>query len=186
MIPDFQESDSTLRTSRADAGQILHERALALARETEENLAASSTIDSIAFTLASESYAVEAVFVSQSFALTHLTRLPGAPSHILGMTSLRGAILPIIDLKELFGLPRRGLSDQNKVLVLQSDTMEFGILADSIHGLLSIPTDSLRQPPSMVSAAPRSFTKGVTAEGLIILDGHALLTDDTLVVKDSI
>ena len=51
-------------------------------------------------------------------------------------------------MKKFFDLPEKGLTDLNKVLVLKNDRMEFGLLADAILGVRSLPTSVTFNPLS--------------------------------------
>ena len=87
---------------------ILKNRAIAMAQEPEQKRAASSTIGVIAFTLATETYAVESAFVREVYPLRDFTPLPGVPPYIFGIINVRGQIIPVVDLKKFFNLPEKG------------------------------------------------------------------------------
>ena len=75
--------------------------------------------------------------------LKEITYLPGTPQFILGIISLHGSILSIVDLRTVLGLPPKGLTDFNRIIVLSGDTMTFGILADAIVKTRTINTEQI-------------------------------------------
>jgi purine-binding chemotaxis protein CheW len=164
----------------------LKERAIALAKEPVEKDTSSANIDVIAFTLGAENYCIESVLVKEIYPLTDFTPLPGVSSYIFGIINVRGQILPVVDLKKFFNLPERGLGELNKVIILSNEQMEFGILADAVHGTQTIDLEDIRGIPPTVSGIGEEYLKGVTKESLILLDAQRLLSDEHIVVNDEV
>jgi purine-binding chemotaxis protein CheW len=162
---------------------ILKDRAIAMAREPEQKRSVSETIEIVAFTLAAETYAIESAFVREVYPLKDFTPLPGVPSYILGIINVRGQILPVIDLKKFFNLPEKGLGDLNKVIILCDDLMEFGILADVVHGTRTVDPEDIQNVPLTVSGIGEDYIKGVTTENLIILNAENILNDKKIIVN---
>jgi purine-binding chemotaxis protein CheW len=164
----------------------LKKRAIAMAREAEQPKPASSIIEVIGFTLADETYVIESVFVKEVYQLRDFTPLPGIPPYIFGIINVRGQILPVVDLKKFFNLPEKGSGDSNKVIILQNDQMEFGILADDINGTLTIDPDEILVVPVTLNGIGEEYLKGVTRENLIVLNGEKLLSDESIVINDEV
>ncbi|MGD0755998.1 MAG: chemotaxis protein CheW [Bacteroidales bacterium] len=162
----------------------LKNRAIVMAKEPEQKRAASAILEVIAFTLATETYGIESAFVREVYPLREFTSLPGVPSYIFGIINVRGQILPVVDLKKFFNLPEKGLGELNKVIILNNEQMEFGILADVIHGTKSIEIEDIRLVPPTVSGIGEEYLKGVTKESLIVLNAVKLLSDKDIVVNE--
>jgi len=161
---------------------ILKARARVLAREPEMDAGAQEFLEIIEFRLASETYAVEFAFVREVYPLKDLTPLPGTPTFVLGIINLRGQILSVVDLKVFFNLSQKGLGDLNKVIILWNDRMEFGILADAILATHPVLLDAIQPMPLGVSRIGSEYLKGVTEEGVIILDAAEVLGDEKMIV----
>jgi purine-binding chemotaxis protein CheW len=99
---------------------------------------------------------------------------------LVGITNLRGEILPVFDLRALLGLSRRALDDLSRLVVVGRARPEFGILADSTRELCALPRAELLSPPASVSEQARSYMRGVTKDALVVLDGAVLLEDRRL------
>lgn len=155
--------------------------ALALAEEEEGSRPASEVV---IFRLAHETYAVESPWVLEVYPLRELTPLPGVPPVIAGIIHLRGRILAVVNLKKFFDLPEGGLTDLNKVLVLSSGPMEFGILADEVSGVHRIRSDELHPPPPTLTGIRAAYLKATIPNRLILLDAGKLLADPTLIVQE--
>jgi len=161
---------------------ILEKRARALARPLESATATSGRVELMSFELAGERYAIEARFVREVVRLTDFVRVPGLPDFVVGVTNVRGEIVAIIDIRRFFGLAARGLTDLSRLVVLGEEAMEFAILADRMHEVTELAVEGLLPPPATIRGAGRVFLRGVTATGLILLDGAVLMRDPRLVI----
>jgi purine-binding chemotaxis protein CheW len=163
--------------------RILRERAARLARPADPG-ALVDELELLEFRLASESYAVETRFVAEVQPLRDLTPLPGTPPFVRGIANLRGRILPVYDLKRFFALPEQGITDLHRIVVVNGGDFELGLLADAVIGVRGLPRAALSPPPPTLSAIAAEYLEGVTAESLVVLDLHRLLSDPRIVVND--
>jgi purine-binding chemotaxis protein CheW len=143
-------------------------------------------IEVVEFVLAHERYAIESDYVREVAPLENLTPLPCTPAFVLGIVNVRGEILSVIDLKKFFDLPEQGLTDLNKVIVLQSGNMLFGILADVIAGVRRIPLTGILPSLPTLTGVREEYLKGVTAERIVVLDAEKLLMDESIVVQEQV
>jgi purine-binding chemotaxis protein CheW len=124
--------------------------------------------------------------VREVWPLKDLTPIPCTPSFVFGVINVRGRILSVINLKELLNLPGKGLGDLNKVIILNSDTMEFGILADEVIGVRSVLLGELRTSVPTLTGLGQEYLKGVSPERLIVLDADQILLDQRIVVEEEV
>lgn len=162
---------------------ILKTRAQQLAREPERQRVEDS-LEIVHFLLAQEQYAVESKYVREVYPLKEFTSLPSTPPFVLGIIYVRGQILSVIDLKKFFDLPEKGLTDLNKVIIVQTAVMELGILADALRGVYSLPLSELQSPLPTLTGIRAEYLRGVTHEGIIVLDVVKLLSDPKLIVQE--
>ena len=97
---------------------------------------------------------------------------------------MRGKALSVIDLKKFFDLPEKGLGDLNKVIVLSSAAMEFGVLADVIVGIKKIRLSDLQPSLPTLTGIRKDYLKGVTGDRLVVLDAGKILSDKKIVVNE--
>jgi len=166
--------------------KILNARAKLLALEPKQVETEEKYLDVIVFLLAYETYAVEMSFVREIFPLKDFTPLPCTPPFVLGIINVRGEIFSVIDIKKLFNLPDKGLGELNKVIILQTDDMEFGILADRILDTQSISLNTIQTSLPTLKGMESLYIKGITGESLIILDTEKILHDKKLIVNEEI
>ncbi len=172
-----------LNLSGEEKRLILKERAKKLAEEPGEEKHVE-TIEVIKFILANENYGIESSFVKEVIPLKDMTVIPGTPPFVMGIINVRGQIYSILDIKKFFGLPEKGLTNLNRVIILQNKKMEFGILADSIVGISNIGTDELQTSLNLQQQISSKFIKGITPGREIILDAEKLLNSEDIVVND--
>lgn len=165
------------------------ERALLLERAKEisgrrgsDNQMYGESISVIEFVLIPERYAFGEAYVSEVLFLKEITTVPGTPSFVMGVINLRGKIISVINLKYLFNLKDRGLTELNKVMILKNDKMEFGVVADSITGNKSIFLNTLSPPPLTLGKIEAECIVGIAPDGLILLNADALLSGNQLIV----
>ena len=158
-----------------DARAVLERRAKVLARPVDSAEPRGARTDGLVFAIAGERYAIEAAALVAVFKLTELALLPGARPPVRGVAAWRGQLLTIVDLRPSLGLEQGALHDLGYVVVVGARAPAFGILADAVHEIVSLPTS--RVGPGSLPAATRKgrLSRGVTEDALIVLDTAALL-----------
>ena len=96
----------------------------------------------------------------------------------------RGQIISLMDLRILFALPEKGLTDLNRVIVITNGKITFGILADNISGMGTIPSYLILTPDPAMMPPWKRYLKGYVGNSLIMLDAGAVLADPALIVED--
>lgn len=162
--------------------RLLKERAQRLAQEPVQQLIPEDQLEVVHFTLASERYGIESVHVREVYPYRELVRLPGAPDFVLGIMNVRGKIHSVVDMRRFFNLPAKGVHTLSKVIILQSSAMVFGILADAIHGVATVPLSEVQPGLLTFTGARAAYVRGVTTDGVTVLDGAKILGDRRLVV----
>ncbi|HUX26315.1 MAG TPA: chemotaxis protein CheW [Burkholderiales bacterium] len=166
--------------------RILRERALAFAAEPTKRQTPDQSIEMVEFLLAHERYAVESSYVREVYPLENLTPLPCTPAFVLGIVNLRGEIVSVIDVRKFFDLAQTGLPDLNKVIVLESANMMFGILADAILGVRRIALAEIQPSLPTLTGIREKYLKGITPERTVVLDAGELLADEDIVVQEQV
>jgi len=166
--------------------RILHERALALAREPARTEPSEAMLEVVEFLLGAEHYAVETAAVRETQPLKDLTPLPCAPSFLAGVVNIRGRILAVVDLKRLFEVPASTVARAPKIIILHGSDSEFGLLADEVLGTRKLSRNALQPSLPTLGGIRAEYLKGVTGERLVLLDAERLLSDEKLVVNEEV
>ena len=190
LLGRLQQAQATSLEERAmspeETRAVLQARAAQLAECPPPEAEAGTLLDCLEFLLSGESYAMELSYITQTLPLSDFTPLFCTPGFVLGITNLRGKIISIVDLRRFFELPEVGLCDLNRVIVVSNGSMEFGILADSIVGMISLPLKDLQPPPAALTGIREEFLAGVTADRLALLDIGKILGDRRIVVHEEV
>ena len=192
---DWSELHRRLETSRSamqrrltpsveERRTILRARARLLAQERKgDKDLPQSPLEIVEFLLASEHYGIELTYIREIHSLSEFTPLPGTPAFVLGLTNVRGQILSVIDIKKLFDLPEKGLTDLNKVIVVRTHQMELGILADAVLGVRAIAPNEFQTSLPTLTGIRAEYLKGITKDPLVVLDMDKILSDEKIVVN---
>jgi purine-binding chemotaxis protein CheW len=144
--------------------------------------AASGTRQVLTFSLGAEIYGVDILRVKEIRGWSPVTRIPRSTESVLGVLNLRGAIVPIIDLRVRFALRAAQFTPVTVIIVLSLRTdagqRECGIVVDSVQDVADIPPGSIHPAPSMNAGDSSEFIEGITTcddKMLILLDADKLV-----------
>src|SRR5678815_4971376 len=129
----------------------------------------------LTFSLGRETYGVDILRVKEIRGWSPVTRIPQSPDFMLGVLNLRGAIMPILDLRVLFALPSAEFTPATVIIVLSLNTAEgqreCGVVADNVRDVVDIVLDNIRPVPTMNAGTASEFLQGITTidEQMLIL-----------------
>ena len=119
----------------------------------------------LTFALGAEVYGVEILREKEIRGWAPVTRIPQSPASVLGVLNLRGAIVPIIDLRVRFAMQSVEFNAVTVVIVLSLRTeqgqRECGIVVDSVRDVVDILADGIRPAPSMAARDASDFIEGI-------------------------
>jgi purine-binding chemotaxis protein CheW len=139
----------------------------------------------LTFSVGAETYAVDILLVQEIRGWAPVTRLPQAPTYMLGMLNLRGSIVPVIDMRLRLGLAQPRFTPVTVIVVLSvrtsSGRREFGLVVDSVSDVVDIGAAELKETPSLGNKSSVELIKGLAAVGdrmLILLNVDELIRRD--------
>ncbi len=139
----------------------------------------------IGFTMNNNEYTIPILKVQEIVNLPRLTKLPQVPHYIEGITNLRGRIIPIVNLKKLAGFG--GDSIGEKVIVVTTGRITFGVLIDEITGVITIEDSSIEPPTDFNTSEIVSGVAKVGEKLLVLLDTRKLIPlEDMSMFEDEI
>jgi purine-binding chemotaxis protein CheW len=169
-----------------DKSKIMRERAKKLSARSKIEEAGEEKLEIVEFVLSGEIYGIESVHIREAYPLKNFTPIPCTPAFVLGVINVRGQVLSIVDIGRFFDLPRKGITDLNKVIVLGSGDMEFGILADEVLGVSLIPLKDIQESLPTLTGIRAEYLKGVTNDRVTVLDAGKILLDKNLIVHQEV
>ncbi len=135
----------------------------------------------VLFTLAEATYALPTGAVQQLDMVGGVTPVPNALPYVDGIASVRGQVLPAVDLRTRFGLPRAERTLRSRLLVLRVRERTVGLIVDSAREFAQIPAESVLAPPEAMGGRSRRYLRGVAQLGerlVLVLDAEQLLLED--------
>ena len=176
----FEASSGEGSAERAREVLVERARRLALAAEAPERPA--DALELLPFRLGREHYAIETRYAREVVRLSGFTAVPSTEDFLLGVTNLRGEIVPVFDLMLFFGFASQGLMDRAHVIVVGAETVEFAIIADTVQAVAQFPAASLLADAPFEGKRGGECVRGVTRDAMIVLDGAALIKDRRLII----
>jgi purine-binding chemotaxis protein CheW len=143
----------------------------------------------LTFALGEEQYGIELLKVQEIKGYSPVTPIPNTPDHIKGVMNLRGAVIPIVDLRTRFGMEAIEYTKFNVVIVINVGTRVMGLLVDAVSDVLNVMPGELRPPPDFGARSDTRFISGVASTGdriAVLLDLQCLLSDGDLAITDAL
>lgn len=131
----------------------------------------------VVFTLGADDYGVPISLVQEIIRHTPPRPIPGSPMHVLGVINLRGRIIPVVDLRQRFGVIADPPADA-KIVIIEMDELTVGVVVDEVREVLTVTADRCEAPPE--GSGEADYIDAVAKlEGrlLVILDMPRLLRD---------
>jgi purine-binding chemotaxis protein CheW len=119
-------------------------------------------IELLAFRLGTEEYALLVEQVREVIKLWEITSVPNTPDYVLGVLSLRGKVLPVIDLCKRLGLPSGARDGRARIIVVSLDDEETGLIVDRVTGVVRLLPKDVRPAPDTISqGVGEEFLRGI-------------------------
>lgn len=119
----------------------------------------------LTFRLEKELLALDVSRVREVLDLCPITRVPRTPEFMRGVINLRGTVIPVIDLRQKFGLSRIEATIESRIVVmeikLEDKEAVVGILTDSVHDVIDIKSDEINAPPETATRWRREYIQGI-------------------------
>ncbi|MBI4745442.1 MAG: chemotaxis protein CheW [Deltaproteobacteria bacterium] len=115
--------------------------------ESDKKGDASGAVEAIVFSLDNEDYGVEIHQVKEVIKVRDLTNVPNAPKDIMGVISLRGVVIPVMNLRGRFGMPMKNGGE--RIIIVRDGTGLLGLLVDTVRHVVRVPEKCIEPPPSI-------------------------------------
>lgn len=143
-------------------------------------MSAESGIDEgrrlVVFHLGDEEYGVPITLVQEIIRHTPPRPVPGSAPHVRGVINLRGRIIPVVDLRDRFGMREGDLTKASRIVVADAGGNRVGLVVDGVSEVLMVPTESIEPTPEVAANADHEYLRGIAKLGermiiLLSLDG---------------
>lgn len=149
--------------------------------QTRTASAESQVNQYLTFALAGEDYGVDILAVREIRGWAKVTRIPQSPPFILGVLNLRGAIVPIMDLRGRFGLPEQERDALTVTIIVAVEGRHFGMVVDAVSDVLDVDSKQVREVPNFGQAVSADYLSGLVPSGermVLLLQVERLLRSE--------
>ncbi|EKD87668.1 MAG: chemotaxis signal transduction protein [uncultured bacterium] len=124
----------------------------------------------VVFKLSNEEFAVEVSSVEAIIKLQAITKVPHAPAHVVGVTNLRGNIVPVIDLKKRLSLPATENSQDTRIIVALLQESKVGMVVDAVSQVIEIEDSQIEATPQISTSVESTYIRGIVkVENLLVI-----------------
>ena len=136
----------------------------------------------VVFSLAGTEYALPVDTVLQMETFSGATHVPGVPAYVAGIVTVRGLVVPVIDLRARFGLPPADMTLDTRIVVTESGSRVVALRVDSAREVLQLDLEKHQPAPAVVSERSSGFVRAVHALGprlLLLVDLQKILGENS-------
>lgn len=154
----------------------------------EDKADTAATVQQLTFSLAGEEYGVDILSVREIRGWSRVTRIPQSPEYLLGVLNLRGAVVPVMDLRLRFGLEREEYGDNTVMIVVAVAERLFGIVVDAVSDVVDVDPATIRPVPDMGSIVDTRYLKGLATHSermVMLLDVEKLMRPEDVETLDA-
>ncbi|ETW13270.1 putative CheW protein [Roseivivax marinus] len=123
----------------------------------------TSSRELVSFAIGDQDFCMDIMLVREIRGWTNVTMLPHAPSYILGVINLRGAVVPIVDLASRLGLPPLEPTSRHVIIIAVLGDQTVGFLVSAVSDILGAQPSEIQPPPRIASDPTAGFIEGVIA-----------------------
>ncbi|NVK31545.1 MAG: purine-binding chemotaxis protein CheW [Gammaproteobacteria bacterium] len=134
--------------------------------DLDEELGLNQTAQYLIFTLGGKKFALDILSMQEIRRGNVITEVPNTPVHVAGVINLRGLIVPVIDLRQLFEI--KGETLQKKPAVIVTKTIQngaekvVGLMVDAVTDVFKLSTADIQELPDIGCEIDREFVTGVS------------------------
>jgi purine-binding chemotaxis protein CheW len=125
----------------------------------------------LTFALGEEAYGVEILRVQEIRGYTAVTPIPGAPPFVKGVMNLRGAVIPVVDLRRRLGMDEAPCTPLTVVVVVTVGPRVMGLVVDAVSDVLEVTPGAIEATPDLGGEVDTRLVSGLakTPERLVML-----------------
>jgi purine-binding chemotaxis protein CheW len=125
----------------------------------------------LSFALGNEEYGIDILKVQEIRGYSAITAIPNTPAYIRGVINLRGAVVPVVDLRARFGLAAAEYDKFTVIIVVTIGTRVAGLIVDAVSDVLNVDRADVEPTPDFGASVDTSFITGMAkmADKLVLL-----------------
>lgn len=135
----------------------------------------------VTFRLENETYGINVMQVREVLRYSEIAPVPGAPSYVIGIINLRGNVVTVIDTRERFGLASADVTDNSRIVILETEQQVVGILVDAVAEVVYLRQSEIEIAPNVGNNDNARYIQGVSHQNdelLILIEIKNLLSEN--------
>ncbi len=141
-----------------------------LAEDSTNQIIDESCLEFLCFRVSDEIYGINIMDIKEIIKPREVTEVPRSPLFVSGVLSLRGIIIPIIDMRIRLKLAREAPTGKERIVVIRNSNSFSGLLVDEVIQVLKVQLDAVEAVPTVLDGIDRDFISGLgRSEGRLII-----------------
>lgn len=128
---------------------------------SESSLPSAGKLELISFEIGGQEFCIDIRSVREIRGWTPATQMPHTPSYMLGVINLRGAVMPVIDLRRRLGLGATEVSSRHVIVVIQHGAQLAGVLVDGVQETFQVDASVVQEPPQIETTTSELFVDAI-------------------------
>jgi purine-binding chemotaxis protein CheW len=143
----------------------------------------------VTFQLGRETYGISILKLNEIIAYQSCTTIPNVPSFIKGVLNLRGIVVPVIDMRERFGMETADYNQFTVIMILDVSGRIMGLVVDAVSDVITLNKEDIKPRPQFSTGISTQFIQGMGIRDnkfIILLDVDRMLSDEELNMVDGV
>jgi len=145
------------------------------------NTVETRKIGLVVFRVHEEEFALRISNIKEIIRVPSIIKVPNAPQYIIGLCSLRGNLLPVIDCRKMFGMPEQEFSESSRIIVADIHGKQVGLASDKVLEVINVEETAVKVPPASIKGIDGGIINGI----LVLNDGKrvVMILDAEKIIK---
>lgn len=118
--------------------------------------------------------------VQELLLMQEITPVPKAPRNMLGMINVRGAVMPVLDLRACLGFPRAPITDDTRIVLVSCGEEKIGLVVDNVAEVVALPHEAFQSMDGSAVESPYLRSVARLEDRLILDIDHERIVQDGL------
>ena len=130
-------------------------------RSEDASDTAGELLQLVSFRMGHEEFGVDILLVREINRMVEITEVPKSPEYVEGIINLRGKVIPIVNLRQRMGLPKKEQDKDTRIVVVELEDQLIGFVVDAVSEVLRIPRNITEPPPETATGIDAGFITGI-------------------------
>jgi len=151
--------------------------------ENKQKGAAEEEKQYVTFKIADESYGVGVLKVQEIIGMTEIVYVPNSPDFMKGVINLRGAVVPVVDMRKRFRMEERKYDMFTVIIIVEVKEILVGMIVDTVSDVVGIPQNAIQETPHLTTKIDTQFIEGIGQTNdklVIVLDIDKILSAEEI------